>query len=77
MLKDAYPKSNSQYNIKYDTVIHERGSLRGLLHSRPLYNFKSYDIIMKYIISHERGAPLRVRGISSLAEPIQNNLDIC
>ena len=58
LLKDAYPKSNSQYNIKYDIVIHERGSLRGLIHPRPLYNFKSYDITIQYIISQVEGRPL-------------------
>ena len=67
LLKDAYPKSNSKYNLKCDTSIHWGGSLRGLIHPRPLYNFKSYDITIQYIISQVEGAPLG--GISSLDEP--------
>ena len=48
-------------------MILRMGVTRGLVHPRPLYNFKSYDITIQYIISQVEGAPLG--GLSSLAEP--------
>ena len=47
----------------------------GLIHPSTIYNFIIHDITTKYIKGQVEGASLG--GLSSLAEPIRNNPDIC